>query len=132
MKFLKLFEDFENKITKKIFIGEIPVLATIAETEQQQQKGYMFSSGPKDGEGMLFVYPNEQILTFWMKNVTIPLDILFFDSKMDLVDYQSMFPYDDEKEVHYNSKIPSKFAVEVPHGWIDGYLGKNDTKLKFN
>ena len=130
MKFLKLFEDFNSTTTQKILIGDIPLVVIVAETEKQQQKGYMFSDGPKDGEGMLFTYPNEQILSFWMKNVSVPLDILFFNSNLDLVDSQSMFPYQNEEETFYNSKKPAKYAIEVPHGWINNIVKDNNLKLK--
>lgn len=132
MLYLKLFEEYtqEGKIIAQI--GNALIDLKIADTEEKKRKGYMFSSGPKKGEGMLFVYLKEQILTFWMKNVFVPLDILFFDSQMNLVDYQTMFPYNGgEEDIYYHSKVPAKFAIEVPHGWIDKYINENNLKLKF-
>ncbi len=36
--------------------------------------------------GMLFVFPDEQKRTFWMKNTRIPLDIYFYNARGQLVD----------------------------------------------
>ena len=132
MKYLKLFEEFTEEGQVICYVGDIPVKLKIAATEREKTKGYMFSDGPQEGEGMLFVYPNEDILTFWMKNVNVPLDILFFDSSMNLVDYKSMFPYEEgQEEIYYDSDLPAKFALELPYGWIDRNLTSKDIKLKF-
>ena len=132
MKFIRLFEEFTQEGQVTAYVGETPVKLKIASTEQEKRRGYMFSDGPKDDEGMLFVYPKEEILTFWMKNVTVPLDILFFDSSMNLVDYKSMLPYEEGKEeIYYTSDVPAKFALELPTGWINRNLTTKDIKLKF-
>jgi uncharacterized membrane protein (UPF0127 family) len=66
-----------------------------------------------------------------MKNVSVPLDILFFDSSLNLIDYKTMFPYEGNDEVYYHSDNPAKFAIEVPYGWIDENLDPEDCKLSF-
>jgi uncharacterized membrane protein (UPF0127 family) len=132
MKYLKLFEEYTQEGQVICYVGDVPIRLKIAATEQEKTKGYMFSDGPQEGEGMLFVYPNEEILTFWMKNVTVPLDILFFDSSMNLVDYKTMLPYNEnDDEVFYDSELPAKFALELPHGWIERNLDLENTKLRF-
>lgn len=132
MKFIKLFEEFTQEGQVIAYVGETPVKLKIASTEEEKRRGYMFSDGPQNDEGMLFVYPKEEILTFWMKNVNAPLDILFFDSSMNLVDYKSMLPYEEgQEEIYYTSDVPAKFALELQSGWIDKNLTSKDIKLKF-
>ena len=132
MKFLKLFEEFTTEGQVIASVSGVSIRLKIASTESEKIKGYMNSKGPAEGEGMLFVYPEEEILSFWMKNVSIPLDILFFDSDRELVDAKTMYPYTEgEEEKIYHSVFPAKFALELPHGWIDTNLDLTDTKLKF-
>ena len=38
-----------------------------------------------EGAGMLFVFPEEKMGSFWMKDTLIPLDIAFFDANRRLV-----------------------------------------------
>ena len=52
---------------------EIPV--EIMKTPNQRNSG-MMGRKSLDG-GMLFLFPNIQELSFWMKNCLIPLDIVF-------------------------------------------------------
>ena len=132
MKFLKLFEEFTREGNVIARVSGIPIKLTIASTESEMTKGYMNSNGPSEGEGMLFVYPKEEILSFWMRNVTVPLDILFFDSNRELVDAKKMYPYSEgEEEKIYYSSLPAKFALELPHGWVENYLNLEDCDLKF-
>ncbi len=49
----------------------------LATTPDQMQVGLMFRQNLAPDVGMLFVYPSEQQVAFWMKNTVIPLDMLF-------------------------------------------------------
>ena len=50
----------------------------VALTSAQQRRGLMFVRDLPDTSGMLFVYRRSRILSIWMKNTYIPLDIIFF------------------------------------------------------
>lgn len=49
----------------------------VARSAAEQSRGLMFRSELADDRGMLFPYSAPQILSFWMKNTVIPLDIIF-------------------------------------------------------
>lgn len=69
--------------------------------------------------GMIFVFEQEQILGFWMKNTLIPLDIIFIDSSETVVDVQTMRPEHEtapEPLPIYQSEAPARYAIEVNEG----------------
>ena len=49
----------------------------LATTPSQMELGLMYRQSLPADAGMLFVYPAEQSVAFWMKNTLIPLDMLF-------------------------------------------------------
>ena len=135
---IPLFESFckKTQIDGKIIeikIGDTKILAEVASIPTSQARGFMYRPEPKDGTGIIFIYDQEQPLSFWMKNVEFPLDILFFDSKLDLVNYMTMKKFNgalDQALPRYSSIRPAQFAVELPAGWCNTNLAK-DSKLSF-
>ncbi len=52
----------------------------VASERNAQARGLMFVRGMPDYVGMLFIHPNERMISMWMKNTLIPLDMVFMDS----------------------------------------------------
>lgn len=49
----------------------------MADDESRRARGLMFVKHLNAADGMLFVYPQPQLIAMWMKNTFIPLDMLF-------------------------------------------------------
>ena len=70
---------------------------------------------------MLFIFPDEQPRSFWMKNTFVPLSIGYFNAKKELIDMIDMEPAQSEMQNQfptYASKGPAQYALEVPKGWF--------------
>jgi len=91
------------------------VTAEIAVTQEDRNKGLMFRKKLPDGEGMLFVFERDEVLSFWMKNTYIPLSIAFIASDGRIVDIKDMYPHDTNSV--YSSRSV-RYALEVPQGWF--------------
>lgn len=94
----------------------------IAQTPEEKAKGLMYRTSLPKNSGMLFVFPVEQTLSFWMKNTYLPLTIGFFDAQKKLLETQDMHPplgpAADDQLKHYASAAPALYALEVEQGWF--------------
>jgi len=49
----------------------------VADDDWERERGLMFRERLASGWGMLFLYPTEQLHSFWMKNTYVALDLVF-------------------------------------------------------
>jgi uncharacterized membrane protein (UPF0127 family) len=85
--------------------------------------GYMYRDKPATG-GMLFVYGQEQLMAYHMKNVPFDIDIAFItdSGRLDQIEHMKAFmvsPRTESSEVRtWDSLRPAMYALEVPAGWF--------------
>ena len=96
----------------------VEVEVEIADDTEEMARGLMGRTALAEDAGMLFVYPDERELSFWMKDTLIPLSIAFMDSEGRIVDIQDMKALDDAPP-HYTSAEPARYALEVSEGFFD-------------
>jgi len=92
----------------------------IAETEASRERGLMFRDSMPADHGMLFLFDDQAVRTFWMKNTYIPLDILYFDQNYKLVSVQQRVPpCRSEPCAVYPSEGPAQYVLELNAGIAD-------------
>lgn len=104
--------------TATIHVGNHRLSVEVAATPAARGRGLMFREElPEDG-GMLFVFPEEKVLEFWMRNTRIPLSIAFADGSGRIVRIADMDPL---SETPVSSGAPARYALEVNRGWFDAH-----------
>jgi uncharacterized protein len=96
----------------------VEVEVEIADDTEEMARGLMGRTALAEDAGMLFVYPDERELSFWMKDTLIPLSIAFMDAEGRIVDIKDMRALDDTPP-HYTSAEPARYALEVNEGFFD-------------
>ena len=73
----------------------------------------------EENQGMLFIFDNEEMQAFYMKNTLIPLDIIFVNSRKKIVKiYKNAKPLDETDLPSIKKCI---YVVEVNGGFTDKY-----------
>jgi uncharacterized membrane protein (UPF0127 family) len=93
----------------------IPISVEIAIDEEQRAQGLMNRTSLEDGNGMIFVFDRDQVMSFWMKNTLIPLSIAFIASDGRILEIHDMKPLDLNST---RSNRSARYALEVPQGWF--------------
>jgi len=95
----------------------IKLQVEIMDNEPGRQVGLMYRKEMPENQGMLFIFPNEEPRSFWMKNTFLELDMLFFDSKKKLVSIvKRATPL---TETRRESNLPALYVLEVLGGSAD-------------
>jgi len=92
----------------------------IADTEPTRERGLMFRDSMPADHGMLFLFDDLAVRTFWMKNCHMPLDILYFDQNYKFVSAQERVPAcHSEPCPVYPSEGAAKYVLELNAGMAD-------------
>ena len=95
---------------------EVEVAVEIADDRAERERGLMERTALAEDRGMIFVFPRERYLSFWMKNTLIPLSVAYINSDGRIVDIQDMEPLDTTP---HPSAEPAQYALEVNQGFYE-------------
>ncbi len=109
----------------KIKIGSNVLDVEIASTEKEREIGLMYRNNLPQGHGMLFVFDSSGFYPFWMKNTSIPLDIMWISTKGRIIDLRKNvmpcveFDKTQSNCPYYTPIEKAKYVLEVNSGWMD-------------
>lgn len=98
-----------------ISIGNKKYKVKEAKIEEEKQKGLQGIDELPEDEGMLFYFDNEEV-SFWMKNTTIPLDIIFINDNYEVISVKKGVPESEklltENNVSYVLEVNQNSGIE--------------------
>lgn len=109
--------DFTKEGELSIFRGDSLIQSLdieIAETEYETQTGLMYRESMEETQGMLFLFANPRLHSFYMKNTEFPLDILYIDQNQKLVTLKENAQPFDESGI--SSEVPVQYVLEINAG----------------
>lgn len=124
-------KDGELRLIKKETDSVIKTLdIEIADDDYKTQTGLMYREAMEENEGMLFIFPDSQVRSFYMKNTQFALDIIFIGADKKIVSFQ-------KNAQPYNTKpLPSgestKYVLEINSGLSDAWALEVGDKIEWD
>jgi uncharacterized membrane protein (UPF0127 family) len=107
---LSLFTSIFPPQTTDFTINNQIFTLEIAKTTVQKTLGLMYRQSLCQNCGMLFKFDAESIYPFWMKNTSIPLDIIWLDRTGRVVDIKKGQP---QNTTPLTNSLPAKYVLET-------------------
>jgi uncharacterized membrane protein (UPF0127 family) len=91
----------------------------IADDDAKREVGLMGRPVMEERQGMLFIFEEEHLESFWMRNTILPLDMIFINKQGKIVTiHKNTKPFSDDS---YPANALTMFVLEVNAGFTDKY-----------
>ncbi|MBX7113364.1 MAG: DUF192 domain-containing protein [Myxococcaceae bacterium] len=101
----------------------------VAASRAMRTRGMMWRVALADGKGMLFLFKQQEPLSFWMRNTLIPLDMVFIDADLKIA---GIVENAEPRTLTSRSPgKPSQFVLELPGGYTRKLHIKPGTQVEF-
>lgn len=117
------------------FLDGKTISVEIVMTPKDREVGLMYRKSLPKNYGMLFVFPAQQRLEFWMKNTWVDLDMVFINREKRIAevyrDVPRSYPETAEKDLARRGAM-GQYVLELPRGAAGRHHLKKGQQLKFN
>ena len=101
-------------------VNEKIIFVEVAITPEERQRGLMERELLQEDNGMLFVFSEEDVYSFWMKNMEISLDIIWINADGNVVYFvKDVHPCVQSPCQTYSPNADALYVLEVNPGVID-------------
>lgn len=111
-----------------IHIGDVAMEVTVADEPAERELGLSGVESLKDFEGKLFIFDAEGDYGFWMKDMLIPIDIIWFNDDMEIVHIEENVTPDSYPKTFYADE-PARFVLETNAYFIDALKIDSGSRL---
>lgn len=102
----------------------------IADNDFERQTGLMYRKNMASDRGMLFIFDDNTIRSFYMKNTYIPLDLVFINSNNTIVSIAKNAKPLNESSIR--SEDNAQYVLEINAGLSDQWSLKKGDKVNFS
>ncbi|SNY57306.1 hypothetical protein SAMN06297280_3228 [Arsukibacterium tuosuense] len=96
-----------------IQLADVTRPVQLADTPELRERGLMFQQSAEPG--MLLLYPEPRLISLWMRNTNLALDVAFIDPQWRIMAIEQLHPLD---ETPVSAPSAALAALEMPRGWF--------------
>lgn len=121
-----------DRVVRVFFPNGSSITAELARTDEERARGLMFRERIRPDQGMLFVFEEEGLHSFWMKNTLVALDILWLGRDRRIVHIAAdVPPCKADPCPTYGPDVPATYVLELKAGEARARGLKADDRLEF-
>ena len=102
--------------TLKVWLGDQELTTEIARAPVQIATGMMFRTNMPENSAMIFVFPDAQPRSFYMRNCVVPLSAAYISPDGTVLEIINLQPGEEHGVKSQSDNI--QFVLEVPQGWF--------------
>lgn len=116
---------------QEVCINKVCIKVELANTLEKRQLGLMFRKSLDRNRGMLFIFEQEGVYSFWMRNMNFPLDLIWIGQDNKVVGITNNALPCNELCKSIIVEKPAKYVLEVNAGFVSENLIKKEYPVKF-
>jgi uncharacterized membrane protein (UPF0127 family) len=110
----------KDRFIKVYFADGFSATTELAVTDDERAQGLMFRDKIDEDQAMLFLFEEEDIHSFWMKNMRFAIDILWLDGERRIVHIEKRVPPCPKDPCpSYVPAAAAAFVLEVQSGFVE-------------
>ncbi len=122
----------KDRFIKVYFPDGFAVTAELAVTDEERQQGLMFRQQIREDQAMLFIFEEEGVHSFWMKNMRFPIDIIWLDKDKRIIHIEPEVPACLQDPCpSYSPGKPASYVLEVRSGCAEKHGLRVSDRLDF-
>ncbi|MEK7518109.1 MAG: DUF192 domain-containing protein [Patescibacteria group bacterium] len=120
---------FQIQKNSKATINNNAFQLIVVNTPKEMEIGLSETTSLPQDKGMLFLFKSPGYHSFWMKNMKIPIDIIFINKDKIVTIFSKVNPPSNESPTIYRPDEPSDKVLEINSGLSEKYDFKKGDKV---
>lgn len=108
-------EDFQKQNNVLLRLGGGVFQLRVADSEFTRTRGLGGTAVLAPNAGMFFIFPEDGVQAIWMKDMLIPIDIVWLSADLSVIDIRANASPDSFPEI-FTPRAPARFVVELSAG----------------
>lgn len=105
----------------EVRVGTAVFQTQLADDEAERTKGLSGVSSLGANDGLLMVFPSDDTWGIWMRDMKVPIDIIWIDRAYKVVHIVKNAQPEDSTAKTFAPMKPARFVLEVPAGSVEMY-----------
>jgi uncharacterized protein len=106
----------------------LPTTIEVADTPEKRMQGLSGRKEIPDDYGMFFIFDADSRAGFWMKDMYVPIDIIWISADGTIVHIEHSLSPDTYPEI-FTPPYPARYVLETRAGYAREHNWNNGTKL---